>query len=425
MDRRHFIGHSAAAIGLLAGLTGQTRAANLQKAEILVIGGGYGGATAAKYLRLFSNNTARVTLIEPNPSFISCPLSNLVVGGSRNMAEITSSYDNLSKRHGIKIIKDSVVSIDPTQKTVKLASGKTLRYDKAVVSPGISLNMNSIQGLAQANKDGITLQAWKAGAETVALHKQVAAMREGGTYVISIPEAPYRCPPGPYERACQVANYLKQHNPKGKVLILDANQDVTSKGGLFKKVWAEQYPGIIEYLPKHNVVGVDAKTKTVKLEVQDDVKADVLNLLPQMSAGEIAVKSGLANSNGRWVNVNFLNFESTAQKDIHVLGDSIQIAPTMPKSGHMANQHAKVAAAAIVAELSGWEVNPNPVVTNTCYSFVNSRDVVHVASVHQYDAEKKTFLPVKGAGGLSPGPTALEGVYAWGWAHNIWADSLG
>ncbi|HQR84394.1 MAG: flavocytochrome C [Polynucleobacter sp. 17-46-58] len=425
MDRRHFIGHSAAAIGLLAGLTGQTRAANLQKAEILVIGGGYGGATAAKYLRLFSNNTARVTLIEPNPTFISCPLSNLVVGGSRNMAEITSSYDNLSKRHGIKIIKDSVVSIDPTQKTVKLASGKTLPYDKAVVSPGISLNMNSIQGLAQANKDGVTLQAWKAGAETVALHKQVAAMREGGTYVISIPEAPYRCPPGPYERACQVANYLKNNNPKGKVLILDANQDVTSKGGLFKKVWAEQYPGMIEYMPKHNVVGVDAKTKTVKLEVQDDVKADVLNLLPQMSAGEIAVKSGLANSNGRWVNVNFLNFESTAQKDIHVLGDSIQIAPTMPKSGHMANQHAKVAAAAIVAELSGWEVNPNPVVTNTCYSFVNTRDVVHVASVHQYDAEKKTFLPVKGAGGLSPGPTALEGVYAWGWAHNIWADSLG
>ena len=425
MDRRHFIGHSAAAIGLLAGLTGQTRAANLQKAEILVIGGGYGGATAAKYLRLFSNNTARVTLIEPNASFISCPLSNLVVGGSRTMAEITSSYDNLSKRHGIKIIQDSVVSIDPTQKTVKLASGKTLPYDKAVVSPGISLNMNSIQGLAQANKDGVTLQAWKAGAETVALHKQVAAMREGGTYVISIPEAPYRCPPGPYERACQVANYLKKNNPKGKVLILDANQDVTSKGGLFKKVWAEEYPGMIEYMPKHNVVGVDAKTKTVKLEVQDDVKADVLNLLPQMAAGEIAVKTGLANSNGRWVNVNFLNFESTAHKDIHVLGDSIQIAPTMPKSGHMANQHAKVAAAAIVAELSGWEVNPNPVVTNTCYSFVNSRDVVHVASVHQYDAEKKTFLPVKGAGGLSPGPTALEGVYAWGWAHNIWADSLG
>ncbi|OZA14839.1 MAG: flavocytochrome C, partial [Polynucleobacter sp. 24-46-87] len=281
MDRRHFIGQSAAALGLLAGFSSQAKAVNLQKAEILVIGGGYGGATAAKYLRLFSNNTARVTLIEPNTSFISCPMSNLVIGGSRNLAEITSPYDTLSKRHGIKIIQDSVSSIDPDKKMVTLASGKTLRYDKVVVSPGVSLNFKSIEGLAQANKDGVTLQAWKAGPETVALHKQIAAMREGGTFAITIPEAPYRCPPGPYERACQVANYLKQHNPKGKVLILDANQDVTSKGALFKKVWAEQYAGIIEYRPKSNVVGVDAKTKTLKLEVEDDVKADVLNVLPQ------------------------------------------------------------------------------------------------------------------------------------------------
>ncbi len=423
MDRRHFIGHGAAAIGMLAGFSTQAQA-SLQTAEILVIGGGYGGATAAKYLRLFSNNTARVTLIEPNAAFLSCPLSNLVVGGSRTMSEITSSYDNLSKRHGIKIIQDSVTSIDPNKKTLRLASGKTLRYDKAVVSPGVSLNMNSIEGLAQANKDGVTLQAWKAGAETVALHKQLAAMREGGTFAISIPEAPYRCPPGPYERACQVANYLKQYNPKGKVLILDANQDVTSKGALFKKVWAEQYAGIIEYRPKSNVVGVDGKTKTLKLEVEDDVKADVLNVLPQMSAGEIAINTGLANSNERWVNVNFLNFESTAHKDIYVLGDSIQVAPAMPKSGHMANQHAKVAAAAIVAELSGWEVNPAPVLTNTCYSFVNERQTIHVASVHQYSDQNKTFEPVHGAGGLSPAPSTLEGVYAWGWAHNIWADSL-
>ncbi|CAM3816505.1 NAD(P)/FAD-dependent oxidoreductase [Polynucleobacter antarcticus] len=424
MDRRHFLGQSAAGLGLLAGFSTQARA-SLQKAEIVVVGGGYGGATAAKYLRLLSNNTARVTLIEPNASFISCPMSNLVVGGSRTLSELTSPYDNLSKRHGIKIIQDSVASIEADQKTVKLASGKTLRYDKLVVSPGISMLMNSVEGLVQANKDGITLQAWKAGAETVALHKQVASMPDGGTFVLSIPEAPYRCPPGPYERACQVANYLKQHKSKSKVIILDANQDVTSKGGLFKKVWAEQYPGMIDYRPKHNVVGVDAKTKTVKLEVQDDVKGDVLNILPAMSAGEIAVKTGLANSNGRWVNVNYLNFESTARKDIHVLGDSIQVAPLMPKSGHMANQHAKVAAAAIVAELSGWEINPAPVLTNTCYSFVNTRDVVHVASVHQYNAAEKTFKTVPGSGGLSPEASALEGVYAWGWARNIWADSLG
>ena len=424
MDRRHFIGHSAATLGLLAGFSGQARA-NLQKAEILVIGGGYGGATAAKYLRLFSNNTAKVTLIEPNASFVSCPLSNLVIGGSRKLAELTSPYDNLSKRHGIKIIQDSVASIDPDKKTVKLASGKTLPYDKVIVSPGVSLMMNSIEGLAQANKAGVTLQAWKAGAETVALHKQLASMRDGGTYALSIPEAPYRCPPGPYERACQVASYFKQNKPKSKVLILDANQDVTSKGALFKKVWAEQYAGMIEYLPKHNVTAVDAKTKTIKFEIQDDLNADVLNLLPAMSAGDIAVKTGLANSNGRWVNVNFINFESTAQKDIHVLGDSIQVAFAMPKSGHMANQHAKVAAAAIVAELSGWEMNPAPVLTNTCYSFVNAKEVVHVASVHQYITAEKTFKPVPGSGGVSPGPTTLEGVYAWGWAHNIWADTLG
>ena len=424
MNRRHFIGQSAAGLGLLAGFSGQVQA-NLQKAEILVIGGGYGGATAAKYLRLLSNNTANVTLIEPNSTFISCPLSNLVVGGSRTIAELTSPYDKLSKRHGVKIIQDSVSSIDPDKKTVKLASGKTLSYNKVVVSPGISLLMNSIEGLSQANKAGVTLQAWKAGPETVALHKQLAAMRDGGTYAISIPEAPYRCPPGPYERACQVASYFKQYKPKSKVLILDANQDVVSKGALFKKVWAEQYPGMVEYLPKHNVTGVDAKTKTVKFEIQDEVKADVLNLLPAMSAGEIAVKTGLANANGRWVNVNFLNFESTAQKDIHVLGDSIQVAYAMPKSGHMANQHAKVAAAAIIAELNGWEANPSPVLTNTCYSFVNAKEVVHVASVHQYIAAEKTFKPVPGSGGLSSGPTTLEGVYAWGWAHNIWADTLG
>ena len=424
MNRRQFIGQGSAALGLLAGLSTPTHA-NLQKAQILVIGGGYGGATAAKYLRLFSNNTAQVTLIEPNASFISCPLSNLVVGGSRTLAELTSPYDTLSKRHGIKMIQDSVVSIDPDKKIVKLASGKVLPYDKAVVSPGVSLLMDSIEGLSNANKAGVTLQAWKAGPETVALHKQLAAMRDGGTYAISIPEAPYRCPPGPYERVCQVASFFKQYKPKSKVLILDANQDVVSKGALFKKVWAEQYPGMVEYLPKYNVTAVDANTKTIKFEIQDDIKADVLNLLPAMSAGEIAVKTGLANSNGRWVNVNFLNFESTGQKHIHVLGDSIQVAYAMPKSGHMANQHAKVAAAAIIAELSDWEINPAPVLNNTCYSFVNATEVIHVASVHQYISAEKTFKPVPGSGGVSPGPTSLEGVYAWGWAHNIWADTLG
>ena len=424
MDRRHFINRSIAGLGILSGISGQARA-NLQKAEILVIGGGYGGATAAKYLRLFSNNTAKVTLIEPNSAFISCPLSNLVVGGSRTLSEITTPYTNLSKHHGVVVIQDSVTNIDPDKKVVKLSTGKELSYDKAIVSPGVSLQMNSIEGLAQANKAGITLQAWKAGAETVALNKQLSNMRDGGVFAITIPEAPYRCPPAPYERACQVANYLKKYKPKSKVLILDANEDVTSKGALFKKVWATEYPGLIDYRPRNNVLAVDDKTKTLKIEVEDDVKADVLNVLPMMSAGSIAIQTGLANSNGRWVNVNYLNFESTAHKDIHVLGDSIQVAPAMPKSGHMANQQAKVAAAAIVAELNGWDINPAPVLNNTCYSFVNEKQTIHVASVHQYSAVNKTFEPVHGAGGLSPEPSTLEGTYAWGWAHNIWADSLG
>jgi sulfide dehydrogenase [flavocytochrome c] flavoprotein chain len=190
-------------------------------------------------------------------------------------------------------------------------------------------------------------------------------------------------------------------------------------------VWADEYPGLIDYRPRNNVIAVDGKTKTLKIEVEEDVHADVLNVLPNMSAGLIAIKTGLANSNGRWVNVNFLNFESTIQKHIHVLGDSIQVAPAMPKSGHMANQQAKVAAAAIVAELNGWEINPTPVVNNACYSFVNPTETIHVASVHQYSKANKTFEPVHGAGGLSMKPSVLEGQYAWGWAHNIWADALG
>ena len=422
-SRRHFLAHGAAGLSLLGGFSSFARA-SLDKAQILVIGGGFGGATAAKYLRLFSNNTANVILIEPNASFLSCPMSNFVVAGMRSMADIASPYDSLTKHHGIKLIRDSVSAIDPDKKTVKLSSGSVIGYDKVVLSPGISLMTNSIEGLAKANQAGVTLQAWKAGPETLMLYKQLAAMRDGGVFAISIPEAPYRCPPGPYERASLVANYLKQHKPKSKVLILDANQDITSKGALFKKAWSEQYSGLIEYLSSHNVTGVDAKTKTLRFEVQDDVRADVLNVLPAMSAGEIAIKTGLANANGRWVNVDFLNFEATATRDIHVLGDAIQTAPLMPKSGHMANQHAKVAAAAIIAQLNDWPINPAPVVNNTCYSFVSEQAAVHIASVHQYDAQAKTFKSVPGAGGLSSEPSNTEASYAWGWAHNIWADTL-
>ena len=399
------------------GLPDQTR--------VLVVGGGDGGATAAKYVRLFSGGKIDVVLVEPNDAFVSCPVSNLVLGGSKTLADITLPYTALSKTHGVTLVKDMVGSIDPVKKLATLASGASIRYDKLVLSPGIEFMWDGVAGLKEANAQGSILQAWKAGAETVALRKQLEAMPDGGVFAITVPEAPYRCPPGPYERACQVASYFKASKPRAKVLVLDANADVTSKGALFKKVWAEQYKGMVEFRPQHKAVAVDARTNTVKFEVQDDVKADVLNVLPPMRAGAIAVQTGLANSNARWCNVHYLNFESTAAKDIHVLGDSIQIAPAMPKSAHMANGHAKVAAAAIVAELAGWEINPAPMLTNTCYSFTDAKNVVHVASVHEYVAAEKTFKTVAGSGGLSSAPNELEGTYAWNWARTIWADSLG
>ena len=393
-------------------------------ARVLVVGGGYGGATAAKYVRLLSQYKIEVVLVEPDAAFVSCPMSNLVLGGSRTIADVTRPYATLEKQHGVRVVRDMISSVDATQRIAVLASGGEIRYDKLVLSPGVEMMWTEITNLRAASQQGRVLQAWKAGPETTALRRQIETMPDGGVFAIAIPEAPYRCPPGPYERACIVANYFKAAKPRSKVLILDANEDVTSKGPLFKKVWSESYKGILEYRPQHKATGVDAATGTIKFEIQEDVRAAVLNVLPPMRAGAIAVQTGLANSNARWCNVNWLNFESTAARHIHVIGDSIQIAALMPKSGHMANSHAKVTAAAIVAELSGWDPDPAPMLTNTCYSFVDDKRTVHIASVHAYSEDEKTFKPVPGAGGLSPAPNEQEASYAWSWARSIWADAL-
>jgi NADPH-dependent 2,4-dienoyl-CoA reductase/sulfur reductase-like enzyme len=426
MKRRQFIQTASAtsALGAMSLMSGCATMGGANGPKVVVVGGGYGGATAAKYVRMWSNYGIQVTLIEPNASFISCPISNLVIGGSKTMADITTSYDNLVKRHGVNLVKDYVTQIDADKRVVKLAGGSEVPYDRLILSPGVDFMMESLPGMSKAGAQDKVLHAWKAGAQTVALRKQLEAMPDGGVYALSIPLAPYRCPPGPYERACQVAEYFSKAKPKSKVLILDANDDVTSKGPLFKKAWAERYKGIIEYRSKHTATDVDAATNTLKFEFNDDVKANVLNVIPPMRAGDIAVKSGLATANKRWCEVDFLTFESKAAKNIHVLGDSIQIAPAMPKSGHMANQHGKTCAAAVVALLTGKEPNQQPIYNNTCYSFVSSEDVVHVASVHTYDADKKTMLTVPGSGGVSSAANELEGRYAMAWARNIWADTL-
>ncbi len=426
MKRRQFVQTTGAAsmLGALGMVAGCASTGGSGGPHVVVIGGGYGGATAAKYIRMWSDHGIQVTLIEPNASFISCPISNLVLGGSRTMADITTPYDNLVRRHGVKVVHDTVTRIDADKRSVQLAGGATLAYDRLIVSPGIEFMWETLPGMAKPGAKDKVLHAWKAGPQTVALRNQLVAMPDGGVYALSIPLSPYRCPPGPYERACQIASYFSKAKPRSKVLILDANDDVTSKGPLFKKAWADRYKGIIEYRPKHRLIDVDAATNTLKFDFNDDIKANVLNVIPSMRAGDIAVSAGLATANKRWCEVDFLTHEAKAAKNIHVLGDSTQSAAAMPKSGHMANQHGKVCAAAVVALLTGKPVNSLPIYNNTCYSFVSAEDAVHVASVHRWDAAQKTMLPVAGSGGVSTAASEIEGRYAMGWAHNIWADTL-
>ncbi|WP_197357865.1 FCSD flavin-binding domain-containing protein, partial [Ralstonia pseudosolanacearum] len=280
-------------------------------------------------------------------------------------------------------------------------------------------------GLADAATAARAPHAWKAGAQTLALRHRLEAMPNGGVVAISIPLAPYRCPPAPYERACLIAHWLQRARPASRVLILDANDDVTSKGALFKRVWAQRYPDHIEYRPQYNAVDIDAAGRVLKFDVQDDVEADVVNLIPPQRAGAIAVAAGLATANGRWCEVDFLTFESKVAPGVHVIGDAIQTAPLMPKSGHMANQHGKVAAAAVVALLAGRAPDPSPLYANTCYSFTAPDEAMHVATVHRYDTAERTMVTVPGAGGLSDAPSVAEGNLAQGWSRAIWSDMLG
>jgi len=265
------------------------------------------------------------------------------------------------------------------------------------------------------------LHAWKAGPQTAELRKQLVAMPDGGTYVLSVPEAPYRCPPGPYERACQVAAYFKAAKPRSKVIVLDANPDVTSKGPLFKKAWAELYQGIIDYRPNNKAIDVDWRGGVVKGEFAD-VKGDLLNVLPPMKAGNIAAP--FITANRRWCEVDWLTYESKAVKGVHVLGDSLQIAPAMPKSATMANGHGKACAAAVVDLLNGREPSASPTIINVCYSMVSDKLAIHVASVHKYDPKDRTMKAVPGAGGVSSAMNEVEGAYTMNWARNIWADTL-
>src|SRR5712691_4069850 len=389
LARRDFLKTSSAlaAASLLPGCAMEPAAPSRPIGRVIVIGGGFGGATAAKYLRMWSGGAIEVFLIERNAEFVSCPTSNLILGGTKTLADITRGYSKL-RDYGVQVIRDEATAINVEKKKVSLKRIEDLPYDRLIVSPAVDLMFDQIEGYdAEAQKTA--LNAWKAGPETLALRRQLEAMRDGGVFIIAIPRAPFRCPPGPYERACQVAFYFKQAKPRSKVIILDANEDVVSKPGLFKAAWNDLYKGMIEYRGNSEVKAVDARAMTVKTDF-DTIKGDVLNVLPPMRAGDAALS-----------------------------------APAMPKSGHMANNHGKLAAAAIIELMNGREPNPQPVIANTCYSFVSDKEVIHVASVHRYDPAQKTLTVVPGASGVSSGRSEIEGGYGWAWAQNIWADMLG
>jgi sulfide dehydrogenase [flavocytochrome c] flavoprotein subunit len=422
LNRRNFI--QLTSVGLAGSLLGASpslfaRASKPPMGRVVVIGGGYAGATAAKYLRLWSLGSIDVVVVEANRQFVSCPLSNLVLGGNRKIDDLTFGYDALKKNHGITWVNDTVTALDLDAKKVILTQG-ALKYDRLIIAPGIDFMLETLPMLQSVEAQKKVPHAWKAGWQTVHLRQQLEAMPDGGVFAMHIPKAPYRCPPGPYERASQVAYYFKTHKPKSKVIVLDANAEIISKKALFTNVFSEMYAGMIDYRPNQAITDVDLTTNTIKTEF-DTVQADVLNVIPPQRAGKVAQMANLNNVDKRWCEVDFISYESTLVPNVHVIGDAISAA--LPKSAHMASNQAKICANAIVQLMAGQAPDPAPVFANTCYSYVSRDAAMHVANVYRYDATKKLMVSAEG-GGVSTVPTLEEGAYANAWAQNIWADTL-
>jgi sulfide dehydrogenase [flavocytochrome c] flavoprotein chain len=391
--------------------------------HVVIIGGGFGGATAARYLKRF-NPAIRVTLIEPASEFVMCPMSNRVIHGGLTLKDISRPYDRFVSRNDIRWIRAVADDIDPDRREVRVGKDR-IAYDKLIVSPGVDYVYDGMAGMETAQAQRAIPHGWKAGEQTNRLKDMLYAVPQGGTLAMHIPKVPYRCPPGPYERASLLAYYLHARNPKGKLLVFDSNPEIQAKKGLFEAAWTKQYKGLIEYVPNAEIEAIDAGSRTIEFKDQGKHKVDLLNVIPPQRAGAIARRAGLATVGERWCGVDFLSYESLKHRNIHVLGDSIAGAPGMPKSGHMANQEAKVCAGAIAAASLGMAVPDNPIIANTCYSFISQSEVIHVAGVYRYDAAKKTMVAAAGAGGLSAAPTATEAIYAMAWAANIMSDTLG
>ncbi|MDP2804735.1 MAG: FAD/NAD(P)-binding oxidoreductase [Gallionellaceae bacterium] len=429
LDRRNFIkllgGASTVAMAGVASVASAAVAAGSasevmpkgKQRRVVVIGGGYGGTIAAKYVRML-DSTIEVVMIERNKQYVSCPFSNYYIGGlMKDLSPLTISYDKLAKNHGIKMVYADVTAIDPAAKTVTMGDGKTISYDRLIVSPGVDFRTEEIEGY----NDQTSLlmpHAWKAGEQTILLRKQLEAMADGGNVIISMPLVPYRCPPGPYERASLIANYLKTNKPKSKVMLLDANADVVAKKPLFTKAWNTYYKDNMVYIPGKKVTKVDAATKTVTVEGIEDFKGDVVNFIPPQRAGRIAVAAGLVGPDKNWCPVDTVSFESKIHKDIHVIGDSAA-AGAMPKSGYSANTEAKVCATNLVALMNGKETVDLSTL-NVCYSAISDHESISVAFVYKVIDGKIAAVP--NSGGISPvdfSTTQHEHIYAESWLKNI------
>jgi sulfide dehydrogenase [flavocytochrome c] flavoprotein subunit len=397
---------------------------SLKKAKIVIVGAGFGGAATAKYLKIFSGGQIDVTLIDPSPNLVSCPLSNLVINGQMQISEITKSRDPLRQKYGIKLIQDTVERILPEVKKILLQQGITVPYDKLILSPGIDMIWDSLPKMKDSVLQNRFVHAMKAGSQTLTLRKQLESMKDGEVFAISIPLAPYRCPPSPYERAGQVANYFKKYKPRSKILVLDANAEITSKSTLFKKAWSNYYPNMIEYRNNHTLVDVDPSENALLFEVQDDVKASVLNVIPPMRAGDIAFRSNLANINQRWCEVDFLTYESKVIPDIHILGDAIQSSTQTPKSAQVANGQAKICASAIYQQLADLPINKNPTFSSICYSVLGEKTGAHISTMHYFDPKMQSMAVVSGSNSISTTDNAQEYSSAIKWANNIWSDTL-
>jgi NADPH-dependent 2,4-dienoyl-CoA reductase/sulfur reductase-like enzyme len=420
MRRRDFLGwalaaSSSAAMAAAAGKAGRARQAHRQR--VVVLGAGYGGATAAKYVRVLSGGQIEVILVDQNADFISCPVSNRVFGGQKTLEQLTFGYDPLRQHHGVKFLRASVTAIDADKSRIVMGKER-LSYDRLIVAPGIDFIYDAFPALASAQQQ--IPHAWKAGPQTRNLHAQLLAMPDGGVFTIAVPPQPYRCPPAPYERACQVAFYLKTHKPRSKVIVLDANLVITSKRPLFERAWHDLYPGMIEYMPGSELQQVEVATKTVRTAF-DTVRSDVLNIVPPQRAGRIARDCGLANAEKRWCEVDFVTYASAVLPRVHVIGDAIESG--LPKSAHMANAQAKICASAVVALMLEQVPEPSPAFANTCYSFIDDRQAMHISTLYRYDPEKKAML-AEGKGILSDHASAQEGADADAWARQIWADVL-